>query len=122
VATNNSELFGISLPIKESWQVAAFIGFGGWNSCPTTVEHCALWRYWEREYESHIVAVSHNQLEAHVRNPPKTNEQALKLAEQHFLYCNSTVTSGAETIAQYASTLVDSAIWSFSWDWLSGLE
>jgi hypothetical protein len=51
-----------------------------------------------------------------VANPPTTKEDALKLAEEQFVYCEDIVTQGTETIENLAAGLINAKKWYFWWD------
>lgn len=110
------KLAAIEVPCEGSWQVPAHLNFGGWNNCAAPAEHCALWQYWQRKYGAKIVGLSGDVIEAHVSQPPRTREDAMELAWQHFLYCPDLVEQGVESIAHLAGALLDQKVWFFWWD------
>ncbi len=101
---------------KDSWAVPAHLKFGGWNECPSPHEHVALFKKWEEEYSAKVASVTSDVIELTVDHPPTTKEQALKLAEEQFVYCSDIVFQGVETIENLASTLLNSKVWYFWWD------
>ncbi|MDO6423466.1 DUF4253 domain-containing protein [Saccharophagus degradans] len=109
-------LAAVIVQCEHSWQVPAYLGFGGWNNCPSPAEHCALWQFWQHKYDARIVGVSGDVIEAYVNKPPCTREEAIALAWQHFLYCPDLVEQGEETIANLAAALLDQKVWFFWWD------
>jgi len=104
------------IPVEESWQIPAYVHFGGWNQCPDSTLQCALWRYWQEKYDAHIVSINHDTIEAFVGNPPQTREDALALAWEQFYYCEDAVIQGTDTVSALAAELLDSDKWFFWWD------
>lgn len=104
------------LPVRESWQSLACLGFGGWNACPEPQIHTALLRQWEAEYGAECVACDGAVLELRVAQPPTELTQAEALAQQHYAYCPDIVEQGVQSIQNLAQTLVGSSVWYFWWD------
>lgn len=109
-------LIGAKVKTDKNWKVPAHFNFGGWNNCPSTEIHCAIWKYWQEEYGAKIVGVSNDVIEAHISKPPLTQEEAIDLAWQHYAYCNDVVDQGTETVAMLASVLMNHHCWYFWWD------
>jgi hypothetical protein len=104
------------LEVEAPWHLPARFGYGGWNECPPPEVHCALWQRWLGAYEAHIVGMSHDVIEARVLAPPRTQEQCIALAWEHYSYCSDIVLQGTETISQLAAALQDHDVWYFWWD------
>jgi hypothetical protein len=102
--------------ISASWEIPAVFQFGGGNDVPQTEVHCAVWKYWEKEFGAHIVGISHDIIEAKVFAPPASKERALELAKEQYAYCSDIVNQGAETIARLGAMLLNSDQWYFWWD------
>ncbi|MFT7560834.1 MAG: hypothetical protein ACI93R_002757 [Flavobacteriales bacterium] len=110
------ELIGANVDTEKCWQIPAYFKFGGWNTCPSPAEHCAIWRYWEERYGAQIVGISNDVIEAHVSNPPNSQEEALRLAWEQTLYCSDIVEQGVETVAGLASSIISHKNWFFWWE------
>ncbi|RIH80830.1 hypothetical protein Mterra_03441 [Calidithermus terrae] len=104
------------IPVGAPWQIPAVLGMGGWNECPEAAVQVALWRYWHQRHGSEPVCLTHDVLETRVAQPPATREEALRLAEEQFVYCPDLVTQGVETVSRLAATLLNSRYWYFWWD------
>lgn len=104
------------LSAPQSWHIPAEMAIGGWNECPDAEVHCALWKRWQERYDAHIIAVSHDVVEAYVGAPPQTPEEALQLAWEQYIYCQDIVEQGTVSIANLAATLLDTHTWYFWWD------
>lgn len=111
-----SHVIGATMKVDHSWQIPAHFKYGGWNDCPAPEVHCALWKYWEEKYGAKIIGVSHDVLEAIVERPPTTNDEAMTLAWEQYLYCYDIVDQGLESIANLASTILEHEYWFFWWD------
>ena len=109
-------VFAVEIETAESWQLPAYFNVGGWNECPEPDLHCAIWRYWQATYGAHIIGMSHDVIEAKVLKPPQTEEQAIELAWQHYLYCMDTVEQGVQSISSLAASLQNHDSWYFWWD------
>lgn len=110
------EIYIALVPVEKSWMIPAFLKTGGWNDCPSPAEHTAIFKYWHECYGITVAAVTSDVIELEVQRPPTTKEQAIKLAEQQFIYCPDIVYQGTETIAALASTLLNGRVWFFWWD------
>lgn len=110
------DLIGVEINADASWQVPAYFRYGGWNECPEAEAQCAIWKYWEEKYGAKIVGVTHDVIEAYVENPPQTQEDAMQLAMEQYLYCADIVDQGVETVPNLAATLFKQQVWFFWWD------
>lgn len=110
------EIYIALVPVVKSWMIPAFLKIGDWNDCPTAAEHAAIFKYWDDCYGITVAAITRDVIEVEVQRPPTTREQALKLAEQQFIYCPDIVYQGTQTIAALASTLLNGRVWFFWWD------
>ena len=111
-----TEVLAVELEVDLSWHIPAHLKFGGWNDCPLTDVQCAVWKYWEEKYGAVIIGASHDVIEAYVENPPVTQQEAMQLAWEQYLYCYDIVDQGVETIANLAAILMNGKYWYFWWD------
>lgn len=110
------EVYIALIPTLNSYKVPAYLKYGDWNDCPSPEEHIAIFKYWYEKYGARIIAVTHDIIECTVDNPPKTKEEAIKLAKEQFKYCIDIVAQGTETISGLAASLLNSKYWYFWWD------
>lgn len=110
------DLVGVQINADESWHIPALFKYGGWNECPEPEAQCAIWKYWQEKYGAKIVGVSHDVIEAYVENPPQTQEEAMQLAMEQYLYCGDIVDQGVETVDNLAAMLLKQKVWYFWWD------
>lgn len=103
-------------PTEESWQIPAFVQFGGWNSCPPPEEHCAVLLYWQEKYEAELISLTHDVIECAVGKPPQTEAECWELAWQQYAYCSDIVDQGVGKVGKLASGLRNAGYWYFWWD------
>lgn len=104
------------IPTAQPCEVPAFLKMGGWNACPSTEEHVAVWRYWQEKYGAEILCISGDVMEATVSRPPVEKEDCYALAREQFAFCDDLVTQGMGSIDALASALRGSKGWYFWWD------
>ncbi len=100
----------------KSWQLPAYLKFGGWNDCPFPQEHAAVMKYWQEKYGAEIVSMTCTVMECHVERPPQTQEEAMVLARQQYYYCPDIVEQGVEDLSSLAASLLKAPLWFFWWD------
>ena len=105
------------IPVKNPWEVFAYVPFGGWNDCPNTEELMAVSKYWYEKYGAIPAVITGDQLECYVEKPVEI-EQVKELATEQFLFCYDVVTQsgGDGTIGWLADCLQMSKVWYFWWD------
>lgn len=106
----------VLFPSKLGWEAAAYLGFGGWNSCPEPAMQVVLHKYWYEKYGAEPVCMSADVLEMRVLNPPETEASALELAKEQCIYCDDIVFQGVMTLDNLKKTLLNGQIWYFWWD------
>ncbi len=111
-----TDLVGVEIHADAAWHIPALFKYGGWNDCPEPEAQCAIWKYWEEKYGAKIVGISQDIIEAWVENPPQTQEEAMQLAMEQYLYCGDIVDQGVETVANLAALLLKQKVWYFWWD------
>ncbi len=104
------------IPTEKSFEIPAYVSFGGWDWCEKPEDHVAIMRYWNEKYGIEIVSITSNVIECIVKNPPATKEEALELAKEQYWYCPDLVTQGTQTIAALAATLLNNKYWYFWWE------
>lgn len=105
------------IPVKNPWEVFAYLPFGGWNECPDTQELMAAANYWFEQYKAVPAVITHDELEMKLPCPvPK--EKAMEAALEQYGFCPDVVDQGAEeaTAGSLADGLRQSDVWYFWWD------
>ena len=103
------------IPIKNPWEVFAYLPFGGWNECPANEEHMAVAKYWFEKYGAVPALMTHDVLEYSLP-APVSREKAIEVAWEQFTYCSDIVEQGVGTIGRLADGLTKSHYWYFWWD------
>lgn len=104
------------LPTQHSWHVPALLRFGGWNDCPFTEEHVAMFRYWQGRFGAEVVGIAGDVVEMTVPKPPQDQNNALELAREQWIYCEEMVTEGTQTLEALAASLLKANVWFFWWE------
>lgn len=103
------------IPIKNPWEVFAYLPFGGWNECPANEEHMAVAKYWFEKYGAVPALMTHDVLEYSLP-APVSQEKAMEVAWEQFTYCSDIVEQGVGTVGRLADGLTKSSYWYFWWD------
>jgi catechol 2,3-dioxygenase-like lactoylglutathione lyase family enzyme len=104
------------VPTESSWEVPAFLKFGGFNSCPEPALHVAMLHRWNQEFGAELVGISHDRIELTVQRPPADRDSAVRLAEDQYVYCGDIVDQGVGTVEALAATVLKGTVWYFWWD------
>lgn len=105
------------IPVKNSWEIFAYLPFGGWNECPNTPELMTVAKYWFEKYGAVPAAMSHDELEF-LLPTPVSQEQAMENAAEQYGFCPDIVVQEQDdpTVCNLADTLWQSTVWYFWWD------
>ncbi len=105
------------IPVKHSWEIFAYLPFGGWNECPNTLELMAVAKYWFEKYGAVPAAMSHDELEF-LLPTSVSQEQAMENAVEQYGFCPDIVVQEQDdpTVGNLADTLWQSTVWYFWWD------
>lgn len=103
------------IPVKNPWEVFAYLPFGGWNECPDTPELMSVAKYWFERYGAVPAVMTHDVLEF-VLPKPITQQEAPEAALEQYGFCMDIVDQGTETIGALADTLCQDSVWYFWWD------
>ena len=104
------------IPVKNPWEVFAYLPFGNWNDCPDTEDLMAVAKYWFEKYGAIPVAMTHDELEF-ILPAPVSKEDAMELATEQYGFCPDIVDQEEDpTIGNLADTLWQSTVWYFWWD------
>ena len=105
------------IPVKNPWEIFAYLPFGNWNECPDTPELMAIAKYWFEQYSAVPAAMSHDELEFELP-VPISKEKAMEVAVEQYGFCPDVIDQGPEdaTVGSLADTLRQSTVWYFWWD------
>ena len=105
------------IPVKNPWEIFAYLPFGGWNECPDTPELMAVAKYWFEQHGAVPAAMSHDELEF-LLPAPVSEEKAMDAAVELYGFCPDVIDQGPEdaTVGALADVLRQSTVWYFWWD------
>ncbi len=105
------------MPMKaeERYHAPLIIPMGGYNECPLPVYQAALFKHWQEEFEAAPLVVTQDTWVVQTGRLPVTDDEALQLAKEHFMFCQYVLES-FDSVGQYASYLKNNEIWYFWWD------
>ena len=105
------------IPVKNPWEIFAWLPFGSWNDCPGTPELMAAAKYWFEQYGAAPAAISHDELEF-LLPAPVPAEKAMDAAVELYGFCPDIIDQGPEdaTVGALADMLRQSTVWYFWWD------
>jgi len=105
------------IPVKNPWEIFAYLPFGGWNECPNTPELMAVVKGWFEQHGAMPAVMTHDELEL-LLPAPVPREKAMDVATELYGFCPDVVDQGPgeATVGTLADALRQSAIWYFGWD------
>ena len=105
------------IPVKNPWEIFAYLPFGGWNDCPDTAALMAVSKYWHEQHGAMPAVLTYDTIEYSVP-APIAPAHAKELAVEQYAFCADIVEQGAPgtTVGKLAERLKKSNIWYFWWD------
>lgn len=103
------------IPVKNPWEVFAWVPFGGWNECPANEEQMGIAKYWYEKYGAVPAVITSDVLEYDLP-APVPRSKAMALAMEQYAFCPDIVDQGCGTVGYLADTLSKSTKWYFWWD------
>ena len=105
------------IPVKNPWEIFAWLPFGNWNECPDTPDLTAVAKYWFEQYGAVPAAMSHDELEF-LLPAPISQEKAMEVATEQYGFCPDIVDQEQDdpTVGNLADVLRQSTVWYFWWD------
>ena len=105
------------IPVKNPWEIFAYLPFGNWNECPGTPELMAAAKYWFEQYGAVPAAMSHDELEF-LLPVPVSREKAMEVAAEQYGFCPDIVDQEQDdpTVGNLADVVRQSTVWYFWWD------
>jgi hypothetical protein len=77
----------------------------------------AILRSWENRFGARLLAIGPGaEIRLLVQRPPRTLEEAEKVAPEHSAFATECAGQGLRTVGEIAPALVDAPIWTFWWD------
>ena len=105
------------IPVKNPWEIFAYLPFGNWNECPDTPKLMVAAKYWFEQYGAVPAAMSHDELEF-LLSAPVPEEKAMETAVEMYGFCPDVIDQGPEdaTVGALADVLRQSTVWYLWWD------
>ena len=105
------------IPVKNPWEIFAYLPFGNWNDCPDTPQLMAAAKYWFERYGAVPGAMSHDELEF-LLPAPVPEKKAMNTAVELYGFCPDVIDQGPEdaTLGALADVLRQSTVWYLWWD------
>ena len=103
------------IPVKNPWEIFAYLPFGNWNDCPDTPELMAVAKYWFEQHGAIPAAMSHDELEFELPTPI-SKERAMEVAVEQYGFCPDLDQNEDGSIGSLADVLWQSTVWYFWWD------
>ncbi|MDY4167542.1 MAG: suppressor of fused domain protein [Fournierella sp.] len=105
------------IPVKNPWEIFAWLPFGNWNDCPDTPQLMAAAKYWFEQHGAVPAAMSHDELEF-LLPAPVPKEKAMDAAVELYGFCPDVIDQGPEdaTVGALADVLRQSTVWYLWWD------
>jgi hypothetical protein len=113
----HEEVAILRIPTAQSWKIAAFILYGGWNAAPGPADMLAVAKHWHTKHGANICAIGHGSLEFRVDRPPSNFQDALGLLREYLLFCPEVdVVWSLDAARESAMSLQTARYWTFWWD------
>mgnify|MGYP000482429727 CR=1 FL=1 len=103
------------IPVKNPWEIFAYLPFGNWNECPDTPDLMAVAKYWFEQHGAIPAAMSHDELEFELPTPI-SKERAMEVAVEQYGFCPDLDQNEDGSIGSLAAVLWQSTVWYFWWD------
>ena len=103
------------IPVKNPWEIFAYLPFGNWNECPDTPDLMAVAKYWFEQHGAIPAAMSHDELEFEL-STPISKERAMEVAVEQYGFCPDLDQNEDGSIGSLADVLWQSTVWYFWWD------
>lgn len=113
---HEAELYQATVPAQLSYQAPAYLGWGGFNSCPPPYVHVIILKRLHDRYGAEVIAMTGDIVIVRVYEKPKTQREALALAADLYLYCNDLIDEESSNLSEIAARLMVSDYWTFWWD------
>ena len=115
------------IPVKNPWEIFAYLPFGNWNDCPDTPDLMAAAKYWFEQYGAVPAAMSHDQYGAvpaamshdeleFLLPAPVPKEKSMDVAVELYGFCPDLDQNEDGSIGSLADALWQSTVWYFWWD------
>lgn len=105
------------IPVKNPWEIFAYLPFSSWNDSLDVSELMAVAKYWFKQYGAVPSVITYDALEFELPAPiPK--EKAMEAAIEQYGFCPDTIDQGLVdmVVGNLADILRKSTVWYFRWN------
>jgi hypothetical protein len=97
---------------------ADIVGLVGWSRATgEAAKLSAVLRSWEERFDAKLVRLGFDTMVLPVGRPPRSLEEALPIAAEHYVFDIENVSQGVGSVRRFAAEeLVGASSWSFWWD------
>lgn len=106
----------VKAPTENPYELLAYFDMGGFNDCPNAYEQVAICKYWYEKYKSFLAAITYDEIEFYVQNPPITLEDTKKLTIEQDLFCLDLVDQCFGSYDNISDFIYNNVQWYFWWD------
>ncbi len=105
------------IPLKNPWEIFAYLPFGGWNECPNTLELMAVAKYWFEQHGAVPAAMTHDELDFGLLTLIFENK-VMDTEVELYGFCPDVINQVPKeaTVGALADVLRRSTVWCFWWD------
>ncbi|WP_326566579.1 DUF4253 domain-containing protein [Amycolatopsis rhabdoformis] len=115
LATRGAHRLGLVQTARPA-DIPALLGWTGMiKSTDRVAELSAVLRSWEDRFGATLISLGFDSLTLSVSAPPRTLARAFTVAAEHRSFSLPTYLSQPGTLREYASGLVQTRLWNFSW-------
>lgn len=104
------------IPATRPADVLPLVGWTPSDWPGRTLPTAAVLRSWEARFGARLLGMDPNRIWLLVERPPRDSAAALRLAAEHFAFCDECGGQGLRYVSTIAASLVDAPIWTFWWD------
>lgn len=107
----------LEIPVKNPWEIVAYLPMGGWNEYPGAEDMISICKYWYEKYRAVPAAFTQDVMEFYA--PSGLNGvDSMEAAKEHYAFCMDRVDQGTRTykLSELAAGLAGSDVWYFWWD------
>ena len=111
------DLIVAQIPVKNPWEVFAWLPVGGINAAPSDNELIAVSKLWYDLCGAVPAVIGYGVVEYFVPRGKPSRETAQEIAKGHFAVCHERVLrlTKSRTLSELADTLAKSCVWYLGW-------
>lgn len=106
----------IKIPTDKPYEIFSWLPMGGFNDCPSPTLMTAMAKHWYETYGALPAAMSHDEVEFFVPNPPSDRAVVYDLGLEQFFFDIDIVEQGLGSIEALIDTIYKNKHWYFWWD------